>query len=346
MTRAKKILSASLVALLVLLLAALFIANWLLDSYSRQAMAGISQRAKRHGVVISDPWFTRARVAGVRTVRWSGLSARLQFPGSDAFDAEESFDVQVEQADLWLLGGGQAILEARNIAIDSVNEASDERAGPAGATQGEEVRVERFRCQFPLELFHPAPSVEKALPELVKLLQAGATPLPIEADGTLEFTFKGSPVRARMRVDRVGSGQALLLEPEDLRPVSERFDDPLTEAELMLIASNPLRVARLLRIKDDAETTSSRAKGEDASVPEDAYRHVLWSYLLTRQYGAKFAQTVTDAHEQGDTGNTPAEREMDYHNNAIGRRWAEAKVRRSEILSRVIVDPEVIREPQ
>ena len=347
MTRAKKLLSYSLIALLGLLLVAYLTANWLLDSYSREALPALAQRAERQGVVISDPQFAHARIAGVRTARWTDLAGQLQFSHSDAFDPDQTFEVHVGQADLWLLGGGQATLEARDISVDSTDTSAEEPGAPANApTQREQIRAERFRCQFELDLFHPLPSLEQTLPELMRLLQAGATQMPVETEGTLEFTLKNTPVKARIRVDQIEGGQALVIVPEDLRPISKLFDEALTEAETELIATYPLRVAKLLRIKDDAETTSEAAKRRDDQVPQDAYRHVLWSFLLTRQYGAPFAERVTDAHEQGDTGNTPAEREMDLHNNAIGRRWAEQDLRRKQILERVLSDPDVIGEPQ
>ncbi|MEM9354433.1 MAG: hypothetical protein AAGA92_15615, partial [Planctomycetota bacterium] len=110
-----------------------------------------------------------------------------------------------------------------------------------------------------------------------------------------------------------------------------------------LIASMPLRTPRLLRIKNDAESTAKQAYEADESVPQDAYRHVLWNFLLTRAFDEQTAQAVTDAHEAGDTGNSKAEREMDYNNNAVGRRYAAEGVRRPEILEKLLSDPEVIR---
>ncbi len=56
----------------------------------------------------------------------------------------------------------------------------------------------------------------------------------------------------------------------------------------------------------------------------DALRHCLWSALLTYQVGERFAKQLTDAHEApgaiGDP-NTRLDREMDFHNNAVGRRF-------------------------
>ncbi len=81
-------------------------------------------------------------------------------------------------------------------------------------------------------------------------------------------------------------------------------------------------------------------------MPEDAYRHVLWSFLLTRTYGPEFARRVTDAHEIGDTGNTEADHRMDYNNNDIGRRYAAEGVQEAELLGRVRTDGRVVRSPR
>jgi len=72
----------------------------------------------------------------------------------------------------------------------------------------------------------------------------------------------------------------LTLDPVDLQPISALFEEHLTTAEMERIANDPLRTPRLLRIKDDAKSTASKAHQRDDQVPQDAYRHVLWSCLL------------------------------------------------------------------
>lgn len=345
MTRAKKLCLFGLISLLVLVLAAFFTGSWLVDSFSRKAIAKLSRQAERHGVVVDEPRFDRARLAGIRAVCWSDLAARLTMPDTDAFAPNKTFNVRIARVDLWLVGDGQAVLEATDVSIDAADAPIAGTQPAANATEAEQIHASRFRCQLPLDVFQPLPSLEEALPQLLALMRAGATELPIEIEGSLEFEFNDAPIHAQMGVAEVDGGQALVLDPNDMRSVSAHFSEPLTDAELELIASYPLRVARLLRIKQDAEDTAAAAKLQDASVPEDAYRHILWSYLLTRTYGPQFAQRVTNAHEQGDTGNTPAERRMDLHNNELGRDWSGAGLQRNEILPRVLSDPAVVKEP-
>jgi hypothetical protein len=347
MTRVKKITIGLSVVVLLLLTVIFFVGNHLLNSYSRQAMTAIAKRGKKHGVAIAEPSFEQARISGIRTARWTDLRARLQFPDNEAFDPNRSFDVHVSQVEIWLSGGGQVDLEAHDVTVVARNGNVDKQALPAAEDpKSERIHAGRFYCRFEMDVLNPLPDLINVLPELVGLMKAGATQIPIVTEGELEFTLKGQVVKTGIWAAEVEGGQALVLRAEDLRPISSLFDEALTDAEIDLVSIYPLRAAQLLRIKDDAESTARAAYERDDQVPQDAYRHVLWSYLLTNRYGRQFAQRVTDAHEQGETGNTPAEREMDYHNNAIGRGYSEHKVRRTQILTRVQSDESVLRSPR
>lgn len=69
---------------------------------------------------------------------------------------------------------------------------------------------------------------------------------------------------------------------------------------------------------------------DEANSRRDAYRHILWNSLLTQYYftiSSKvprlgFAKLVTDARESGvcANSNNADSRQMDYHNNFIGRK--------------------------
>ena len=56
----------------------------------------------------------------------------------------------------------------------------------------------------------------------------------------------------------------------------------------------------------------------------DAYRHALWSHLMTQGIGADAAKAFGDAHEMAGSGTSGpgpnSERLMDLHNNQIGRK--------------------------
>ena len=135
------------------------------------------------------------------------------------------------------------------------------------------------------------------------------------------------------------------INPEVLKSIAWLINEELTDAEAALLADSPFRIQDLFSIMATARTESEKYKKNDM-IPEDAYRHVLWSYLLTTNYGPDFAKKVTDAHEEGDMSNTEAEHEMDYNNNAIGREYALENHKKSEILLRMLNDTRVIRTPK
>jgi len=373
MSRAKKIFRYGLVTLLVIVVVAYFVGNHFLNSMSRKAMRTISQRGKQHGVEISAPQFAKAAIAGIRTARWTDLSAELRFPKSKDFDAARLFELRVEQLDVWLAGGGQVILTVENLNIDSriptrshaaqqdqteepeqleasinLNELAgnlNELAGnlnELAGTEQQQIYVAHLECTLDWQLFDPSASLEQSLPKIVELVTSGTAHLPMKAEGTLQFDLKNRPTTLRLKVQETPEGHALALEAADVEKLSERFAEKLTAVEVTLVATNPLRAPKLLRIKDDAESTAASAHAQDPTVPQDAYRHILWSYLLTKQFGKEFAEQVTGAHQQGDTGNTPSERDMDLHNNRIGRQYADAGLQRTQILQKLSEDKDVI----
>jgi hypothetical protein len=338
--------------LLVLLVMIYLLGNWGLAYATDLALIRLARQDQQHGLEVSRTEYQRARISGFRSAGWTHLSMDLQFPDSLSFDPNRSFQFRVDRADGWLMGTTQAGFQLQGLAVDSRLASAPQGAEKedseedAQRSSQQRIRMPKVHGEFPFVLFNPLPSLDRALAELSKLVTTGSTTMRLTAEGTLEFSLRKTLVALRIRVHQQDATYTLILDPADLRPISALFEERLTTAEMKLIAAYPLRAPRLLRIKDDAESSASKAYQRDARVPQDAYRHVLWSYLLTRAYGESFATRVTDAHEQGDTGNTPGEREMDYHNNGVGRRLAREELERRDILSHVQTDPRVMREPQ
>lgn len=137
---------------------------------------------------------------------------------------------------------------------------------------------------------------------------------------------------------------SLRFKEKDIKKMAATFEIKLSHEEAAIIARYPVRAPAIIRITSEAETFSRHARKTDRSVPEDAYRHVLWSYMLTQEFGNAFAEKVTDAHETLPT-NTAAERKMDFHNNRIGREYANQGVNREKILWLVKNDRQVIKYP-
>lgn len=84
--------------------------------------------------------------------------------------------------------------------------------------------------------------------------------------------------------------------------------------------------------EDAAMTVSAEQTWSLDAGGADAVRHCYWNALMTREFGAETAQGFADRHESGPLETTPiktleqaaAERDMDYHNNELGRQWSTA----------------------
>lgn len=190
----------------------------------------------------------------------------------------------------------------------------------------------------------PVEWVRKALGDVLRGAVRGELPDGSRLSGRVEFSVGNRWHTALLYTMVSREGTRLVLNREDVALIGAEYDQPLTDAEVDLVALHPLQAPILLRIKEYASRESTRLSAMNAAVPRDAFRHVLWSYLLTLEFGAGFAEEVTDAHEIGATYESGrANREMDLINNAIGRRYAREGVPESDLLRRVLADPMVVR---
>lgn len=104
----------------------------------------------------------------------------------------------------------------------------------------------------------------------------------------------------------------------------------LTNRERRILASNPdvaegwvIAAAYARMISNAYGYTTGDLRKSTGLGKGDALRHCLWSALLTYQVGERYAKLLTDAHEtQGFIvdPNDRLDRDMDLHNNAVGRR--------------------------
>jgi len=70
--------------------------------------------------------------------------------------------------------------------------------------------------------------------------------------------------------------------------------------------------------------TKRRFGRNDRNGLGDAFRHCLWSAMLSRDIGFTGAMRYTLAHEEF-TNNPPLEKDMDLHNNLVGLKIGLAK---------------------
>ncbi len=166
----------------------------------------------------------------------------------------------------------------------------------------------------------------------------------VEFSGEVILDIDGVAQVANLYTERVGETFKLRFREDDIRAIAQAKGMDLVPEQIEIVSLYPLRAPVILVLTDQARALATQHAPDDVWL-QDAMQHVIWSFLLTRTFGPVFATTVTDAQELRP-GNTPNERAMDFHNNAIGRRLVSENVPLAELPQRVRSDPDVIRHPE
>jgi len=202
-----------------------------------------------------------------------------------------------------------------------------------------------WKGEAPIRLYNIKESGQLVIEKLRTLLRENSIPDPIEFEGDAFLSLDGNPFKIRMFTERIDDKTYLKLDEDDILEASKDYPDvELSEEEAKLISQYPARALHILKITRDAKRISEMKKAKKEEFPDDAFKHVYWSYHLTRTFGADFAQEITDAHETLPN-NTPQQRKMDFHNNEIGRKLASRNFSERELENIVLNSPDVIRSP-
>ena len=191
-----------------------------------------------------------------------------------------------------------------------------------------------------VSILNPDQSMRRVYNHLSEVLARGDTTGRLRMEGTVYFDFKGTLIPQRFSTRKNGDFTRIVLNRKDLDRVAPKFASRLSEGDLDLVAEHPLKAPRLLEIREETEEKSRELRWAQKNFPEDVYRHVLWSYLLTKEYGAEFAQIVTNAHELGSY-NSEEEMAKDRQNNRVGISYAMNNVPEARILEKVRTDPRI-----
>jgi hypothetical protein len=345
-----KRLLVAVAVLFSLLLSAYIAADRLVDATSRGFTDYLKAEGLKHGVRVLDHAYEDALLVLPSSVYWRGVEATMRFEKESFLPSDKDVEVKVERISLHMdsLKERTFRLRVREIMVSLL-----ERSGSAQGAHAQRHNLAKGReATISLKLDSlSAAGVTRLSREIVgslkDLLLIGRTPLPVTFSGTISFPRNDRLLHARIMIERRDEASVLVMDEEDVVIISRHFnlEQPLTEAEVKLVSRNPLKAHRLFQIRTYARRRSRSARRADSTVPQDAYRHVLWSYLLTQEYGEDLAEEVTDAHEQGKTGNTREEMSMDLANNRIGREYARRGRGEDQLLELTFTDPRVVREP-
>ncbi len=321
-------------------------ADKLVNHYSRQVVKLLDAREVLRGVRIKHLSYTDAHFTSLNTITWRNVNAEVALRSPSEVLAINNLQVNANTLSLRISGviTPKFLFAVTGMDVKGAVSLRDLQNSPTRQTDN--LAVNQASIQFRLNLFSKeiiSAQLRDIARNVYEITDSSQTSYPITLEAVSSFNVRDERVKALLTVERQGSEYLIILNKESLKIISWLFEEPLTDPEIDLLSRNPFRAPRLLRIKDEAQKISHKAHSLNETIPEDAYRHILWSYLLTRQYGTDFARQVTDAHEQGITDNSAAEHRMDYTNNRIGRRYAYKKYGEEEILFQLLRDREVVR---
>lgn len=334
--------------LLTMLLAAAWLAGgWMLNRATRALIPQLAGAGSEKLGTLRRIAFKEADLASPAAARWRGISAEILLPAVDG-GPRKTMQIEIASATASLRGVLPLCVDIafEGVRLESRLDIDAPRGLPFSGSEFDTPvhRIDDGRLLLPDVVLGGSPRarIRHELHELMAFARTGSTARPLSMSARLHFTLEHMPASVRLEAIRVQDRTCLRIDRRDLDALSSRYSQPLTMAERELLSGNPLRAPLLLRMKEYAERTARRLSRGDGSYNEDSSRHVLWSYWLTRLFGAQFAEQATDAHEAGSV-NTPEESERDRRNNALGREWAQTGRSESQVLASIRSDPRVIR---
>ncbi len=302
-----------------------------------EAMPQLEQRMARAGIGIGELSFSAIQVSPwLNGVALSDLTARLDLNPRDRMPMRSR--VAVQRIDVALTDPlrlrGSLLADGLEVSLD----ASDRLSG---------LPFDRFTnarlAVGDLPLAPPLATAEAIRGKLRELFIDNKASGDVAFSGDVEIEVHGLDLVAHLYTERVEDQFRLRFRPSDIQAISDQKGMGLVPEQVEIVSLYPLRAPVILLVTDQARTLAKSHEPDDIWL-QDAHRHVIWSFLLTQAFGPQFAAMVTDAQEKRP-GNTPNERAMDFHNNAMGRRLYENQVTLAALPRRVREDPLIIRHP-
>jgi hypothetical protein len=314
-----------------------FAANRLAPQLLLAVLPALQTQLEGHGVGLSEVAFGDLRVSPTLTsIELEDVRARLDLNPRDRI--ELGSQVAIARVDLGLTDlmevRGQIRASGLEIRLDP---ADRPKSMPFERFENASLRIGDLPLGRHQELAGDLRS------KIRDLFFEGRATGDVEFSGDVLLEIEGESFQAHLYTDREGDQFRLRFRESDIRSISDDTGMALVPEQIEIVSLYPLRAPIILALTERARALALQHEPDDVWM-QDAHRHVAWSFLLTDAFGPDFATQVTDAQERRP-GNTPNERAMDYHNNAVGRQLVADRVALGTLAERVRSDPRIIRHP-
>lgn len=303
----------------------------------------------------SRPIFSSVRPRSLTAVTWTDISLDARLTRDEALKTTEEISLKIGELTIGMESFSERTIL---ISLEGLNAVTKERGVSLGVPGGG-VHMEGGFLEIVLSVkgFRMADLLAQfsALKEEIhRFSLLGVTKIPISFSAAVVFEIQGKPCTAKFLVETKGDEYRLVMDKNDLTKIAALLTGKKPNpVDIEVIARNPMKAPLLMKIRDKAEAAALLAVQQDPKFPEDAYRHTLWSYLLTKAYGEKFAKEVTDAHEayadeeellKMGRMSWESASYQDLVNNAVGMQYAVMGYPESTLYERVLTDPAIIRD--
>lgn len=335
----RRLLAVAGVLCVVGLLVLWFARNAIAGAVFERALPKIASRASAAGVGLID--FQSGRIEVTTPTKARLLKVKTDFDLGSANRGHLRSRFEADELGVSLVGlfPLEVRLEARGFSLRFHPE--DLPAGfPFDSFERGAIR------SAPLPARDPDAAVKKVLEGLVEMFQSNELERDFNFAGAVKVAVGEGTIEARLYTEELSGGRSRLrFNLGDIRRLAQASGVELADDEMEILSLYPLRVPEMVLIGTQCKSAAVARKAADPTFPEDAFRHITWSYRLTKAFGANFAKQVTDAHETLPN-NTDDERAMDYHNNAVARGLAGSGVKEADLERLVLESPDIIRSPE
>jgi hypothetical protein len=289
------------------------------------------------GIGLSDVSFSAIRISPwLNGLELRGLEARLDLNPRDRIRLRS--EVAIDTVDVRLTSPFTLRGSVRATGLEVALDPSDRLPG---------LPFERFGNAHlaigNIPLANPRHAAEAIRTKLKALFLGNTAVGDVVFSGDVKIDVDVLDLVAHLYTEQFGDGFRLRFRESDIQEISDRKRMGLAPEQVEIVSLYPLRAPVILLLTDQARNLAGTYEPDDVWL-QDAHRHVTWSFLLTRSFGPSFASAVTDAQEMRP-GNTPNERAMDFHNNAIGRKLYADGIVPAALPRRIREDPGIIRHP-
>lgn len=328
----------TIIGLIAILIVIYFSANYILRELTVKVVAELKPKLEQKGIMIESFDYTNVRLISFNSIAINNTN--LDFHLNKKMYGKESFHAQFSASSINVrfadFENPSFFFKLNDFSL-YIEPDEENTNKPFGRLNNGFIH-----SRIPVYMKNPEESAREILNEIKLLFAESKTPMDIEMYMDVLLGIDDKETKVGLFTERYENWTYLRFDPEDILDAAQSIELDLTEKEGEIIAHFPSKVPAMIKITRDAKRLSNYEKNLDGSFPEDAYRHVYWSYHLTREFGPELAKEITDAHETAP-GNTKNERLMDFHNNEFGRKLATEALSETEIKNLVLKSKDVIR---